>query len=320
MPEATFEVNGREVKISEATVADVAGHEDYEFPGDEPTPPKATPKAAAPAEIEEEASPSRQRDESVRFVSPHSPRIASMARDFGYSDAEIAETSKDALEEAVYRLYKQSQAKPKTEEKIEAKEEADDPFDLSEEELKDFDPVAQKAFKQIAKLTKENNALRKQVGGVTRHLIDVENMSNTQIVDTCFKNLGADYEGIFGKESASEIDKKSAEFERRQDIVNKVLSQGINPKDPRFQKAFADAAKRKFGFAAKASVETEEAVPVKNGRITKQQWDDAALAAPTKRNDSMPEKGIVTAKRVFLQKVRELDLNGESQHYPEFED
>jgi hypothetical protein len=309
--------------------------EQYDFANEpEVTLPEAPPVsqpadgAAPPAS----AGPVLPKGAGGKFLSP---KLVDQARTLGMTDDEISSYEPTELREAVrdaliYRLHERSAQPPVSTPApqpvapLQAPKEVERPqaATLQVDELdwgkgEDGVPYTEKDYpSHIAGLMKTVHAqgqtikaLQAQIGQVNQYVEGQVNQTLTQQADAFF----AENAEVFGSESADKIDRSSIEFERRNTVIGRLKDQKDGSFRQRLEKAaaiFVTQPKQPAPVAPRPASRNEQAQPV---IVTKETWDQGTLAPATHRQGAPEPKGILAAKRAFLQGDRELALaNGQA--------
>lgn len=269
-----------------------------------------------------------------------SPKLVAQAQALGLTDEEISSYEPQELREAVrdaliYRLHERSQPPPVSTpapqavpapKEVERPQAAtlgpqdDDTIDWGQADdgtkytENDWPNHLRGLMKTVHAQGKLIQTLKDQLSQVGKYVEGQVNQTLTQQADAFF----AEHAEVFGSETADKIDRSSIEFERRNTVIGRLKDQTEGTFRQRLEKAAAIfvVSKPKAAIAeAKPTPQpagrNEHAVPAQT--VTRQLWDQGTLGPTTQRQGAPEPKGVLAAKRAFLQGERELALsNGQS--------
>jgi hypothetical protein len=270
----------------------------------------------------------------------HPSYLVEQARDFGWSDAEIDAMPTESLGFAVTRMHKQQRqlrdemATQRTltnpppqqprQQQIPSPPPPDD-FDVNLDEDIVIPEIANAVKKVSAAAKKEINDLKERLARAEGREQERDNRELAEVLDGAFAALPPELRKFFGDKPGrdmTEADKK--EWNRRLSILNqtglnfkqssrgtinaKVLELATDIYGPAVQTA--KTAENPYGDVGVGSPGATNQKPAVPGRITQEQWDEAALAAPTHRSETVLPQGEELAKRNLAEKLR--NRNGQA--------
>ncbi len=257
----------------------------------EPTPPSAPegPPDSPPASSD---SPPRNPDGTFakRDKPKHSARVVRLAHEFGFSDATIDNLAPEALEDAVYDLVK---------ERLQAKADGSKESILAGDRAQPAPAKVQEAVEQetidwgkddegkplseddhapvVRSLAKDNAELKRQLKSLSARLAELEgrevarhNESLARRADRVFQK-NAD---LFGAGSVHELDRSSAEYDRRM----AVLQAAERIQGGSIEERLTKATERLFPGRQSAEKKAEPAV-----KQREKDWEEGSLSKPTHR-------------------------------------
>lgn len=253
---------------------------------------------------------------SPKPTAQHSAVVLSLANEYGFTDAEIAELDPAALERVVLATHRRENARarskapavappapaPEPEPELDwgEVEEIDDAGVKKKRKVSadDYDPGLAKIIKDLAK---ENRALKKAV----------EEDRTTRTRQAVFEKIddaiaALDDEETYGAGGGSDLDNESDEFVRRIALINASrVDWSKNPSASAVKSAFkkAHAVLRGKKAAADAEERPNPYAAATNGHIkptkkgpTPEEWAEAGLARPTARASKPAPKSEDAAK------------------------
>lgn len=180
---------------------------------------------------------------------------------------------------------------------------------------RDYEPGVVHAIKSIGKATRKELAdLKKKVAAYEQIEQTRATERLTREIDAGFADV-ADLEKFIGKGSRADLTESDAAYHLRLAVVQSLVTNPIKGASPR--KAIAQRAREMFGGSGRAAEPPEPAAPSPrsqaaqerprepNGRFTREQWNEGALARPTQRSGAAEPNGVEKAVRGVEQLFRE---------------
>lgn len=313
-----------------------------------PTPPEDDPFNIEPPAPVQEAAPKEDRprnpDGTFAKQEPDAPThpsyLIEAAKEAGFDDNEIASIPTDQLHAQVHRAQRAArlaqqqereafarihgQERPQQPREQAPPPEPDDNLVIDELEKEGYDPRLMKTMRKLIARNKELETIKSEIGNVAHRERERSVTTNTEKIEAAFESLGPDFHVYFGDGAASEMANGSPELRRRRMML---ADAGIN-----FDKDSVQAIKKKIKAAAEIAYgpvlnkkKPVEEVPdpyagvVKssktNGqRFTNEEWDAAAVARPTHRDNAELPLGDERAIRNLAKKMgKTADLSGQVQ-------
>ncbi len=238
-----------------------------------------------------------------------------MAAALGYSDEEIADTEPAVLESrikdqlAVLQLSRETtpstfqgddRRTPLTEPSRTHTEESGDSLDLSEEEAAEIHGPIARALKNQAKEIKQ---LRAQLNAI--HQVEADRANETA-VETADRIFGEDEE-TFGSGKARSIKADSPEHLRRLAVWELAKKQKGSVEECLRKAREILYGKKTLSREEKPAVDQRPATDrrVVKDEIDEEDWREAALARPTRRDAPVEPKGTRRAEKAVAKKLRE---------------
>lgn len=286
----------------------------------EVTPPTPV-QAEAPADTTQPAQPAQPRNPDGTFAHKHPANLVADAKSLGYSDEEISGMSLASLYGVMRNhlnqqlAFREQQARARDLEgqprqpAQPAEPEADE---LELDESVQWEPSLAKANRAAATRLRAQQA---RIDALEKRLEQSAQVSATERIDAAFEALGDQYAGFVGKGSVVDLAKDSKEFRRRNAILQQA---GIDiknlPPQASLKRAIQQAAEVFYEPSAAKPTEDSpyEGVEAKGKkpRVSKDDWDQAALVRPTNRSNANEPKGEALAISKLTQKMREQEANG----------
>lgn len=251
----------------------------------------------------------------------HPARLVQHAKQFGFTDADLAEYSTDALHREVEQIRqwnieqsRQKQAAP-VEKKVEPEEED---FDLGPEadELQ-LDDKTKKMLKRIALAPmKEAKAMKAKIeeklAALEQQHTQRRNSDLYTMLDDAFDTLPAKFKKIFGEGSGTDPEfMKTSEFKRRASVLREANLDPDKMTLKSSKRAILAAAESLFGFAkAPEEEEEEESAPKvkkktppkdpESGRFTVEDYANGKIAKGSDRVTGLAQLDVVEGVRRIL--------------------
>lgn len=286
--------------------------------------PADAPKLADEYVIDEEPEPDiePEPEPAPKAEKPNHPSyLLRMATDLGMSDDEVAGMDTERLGEVVHHLNAQIRKTDRENARAQAVETAKEPKPAppveDEDEWgtdpegnklseKDYFPAVAKTIKTQKQHEKELKELREKLARFEQQEIVRQNETAAERIDREFSR----HEKHLGKGRGREMDNNSSEFQRRVAVLSLVDR---------------DKSKDQLGAKIDRAVkllygESEpEPEPRANGRISKEDWDAAAVVRPTKRRSEDDPPGRKKAERSVAKALKEAGNDGvpEADDFPE---
>ena len=320
-----------------ASLADEYEHNDSQFDPDLDTPSEPQSAAVPPAPAPESAPPaplsSRPRDpETGQFVPAEpkpekSPRLIRQAARLGFSTQEIQDLSAEELEtrveaihehvlrehqQATYQRDVRQATQPRTFESDpdnrpligEPDARRPDEFRLFEEEDQlhpDIVSGTKKLHGLITAQEKRIKALEDMVQQLGQREMARVNETRNQTIDRVFNSLN-EYQDVLGQGNYADLKAKAPDALSRRIAVLAIAEREMKDKKISLEQALRDTVKTLYPRGSKPE-------PASNGnRISPEQWEQAALAAPTHRDSEEP-KGERRAAKAVARFLREKGEN-----------
>lgn len=300
-----------------------------------PAKPAATPAEPAPSQPSEPAFPPGAPKPQAGV---HDPRLAAAARDYGFSDEEIAQYSPQELQAAVgasYRAWSLAQQqwrqpepaqpppqKAPDEPQIDWGRHADETGSQRPFTEEDVSPAIAHVLKQQAK----------ELASLKAQLAERQQAEQRREAETMAERLDRLFEGrsdLFGKGAGRELRPESPEMLKRMGVLG-VMERLSGSIEQRYQKA----VEAMYGAAPVVASELEPKKPApprdpETGRIisreeserraAQERWQAGGLARPTQRVAADLPKGPQRAVRALAAHMRDSGLAVEDYGGPEEE-
>jgi hypothetical protein len=303
-----------------------------------------TPAEPASPQPEPSSRPVPPKDpETGRFVARdaepqpgrHSPRLVAMAVDYGIPENEIKEMLPLELERHVLYLHKQAlqisrdnnrqrllqsggdaldpmispvQDTPQPQPTQQPRRQAPPPEDEFTFDPADYDPNVAKALGIVRDQAKEIKQLKQMVQGLARNEQIRQFETAAQHLDRRF----AEREEVFGKGTVRSIDPNSLHATRRRAVV--ALLDQFKGQPGTFDEKYDRIVSELYGAGEEPERETSRTPRIV--REDEDEWARGGVARPTHREARNEPKGFERAVKAVSDKMRELELNGESGDLP----
>lgn len=244
-----------------------------------------TPAAEAKP-VEPEAEKPQEQDPAPQGAK-HTPHLLALGREFGLSDAEMAQASEESLAGWIQGAIRASRSQPQPTPPAPKEPEPEvDPLD----QFTDIDDNLKNYFRGLAKKA-ESAEKRAEAAEKRFAAIEAEraNMTANEQIDAGFSDLKNTK--FFGDGTASKFKKGDPLFENRLIVIRNLMANPI--KGVSLSEAVKIRAKELFPVAAEAVVdETPKAKSIEEILAARKgEWKNGKLAAPTQREtDKVPGK------------------------------
>lgn len=282
-------------------------------------PQASTPVREEPAPADT-TQPAQPRNPDGTFAHKHPANLVADARSIGFTDEEIAGMTLPALYGVIRNhlqqqvAFKEQQARARTlqGEDAQPKPAEPEPDELELDESVQWEPSLVKSNRAAAARLRAQQA---RIDALEKRLEQSAQVSATERIDAAFEALGEQYAGFVGKGSVVDLAKDSKEFRRRNAILQQA---GIDiknlPPQASLKRAIQQAAEVFYEPSAAKPVEDSPYQGVeakgKKARVSKEDWDQAALKHPTQRGNANEPDGEDKAIRNLGARLRERDANG----------
>jgi hypothetical protein len=175
----------------------------------------------------------------------------------------------------------------------------------------DYDPNVAKALGIVRDQAKEIKQLKQMVQGLARNEQIRQFETAAQHLDRRF----AEREEVFGKGTVRSIDPNSLHATRRRAVV--ALLDQFKGQPGTFDEKYDRIVSELYGAGEEPAPKpsrTRMGVGIAAG--TEEEWEQGAVARPTHRETRNEPKGVERAVKAVADKMRELELNGESGDLP----
>ncbi len=289
---------------------------------------------ASPAKVPKDPKTGRFTKQVVESAQQHSKSLSKLAKDYGFSDEEIAESSSEQLHERIHDRHVERQrwqsdraeqryiqntpdgasvaqtpvpqtssaGQPQSGKVSDPSPESEPAFDRQQ-----YDDGLVKVLDYLLDKVKEVGILRLQVAQHHGHIQGQIVRTATQQYDEAY----ARHPALFGTKSFDKLDKKSPEMLKRYAIHNLITSEAFKGEKGTIQELVDKATGILFGTTEEEPPQTPIPRP-RNGRPTPEEWDSGGLARPTQRSSPPEPKGTRRAERAVSAKMRESGFTDES--------
>lgn len=249
------------------------------------------------------------------------------AREVGYDDDDMATMSVDGLRVAV-KNAERDQAKLREQFALQrtltdphptrqdapalpAPEEDDLP-DFTSDQAEGLLPPIVAMHKALKKERERNKRNEERLAQVEQREKNRADRTAAETLDMAFEDLAEEYGDIFGKGDAAEF-KDKAEMKRRNYAIAEAGLDIYNlPPLPRLKAKLKAAAETLHPQAKKKEPKEDVgAYGDETPRVSKKDWDDAALARTTHRKGAPEPNGVAKATRNLEKKLQENDAAGD---------
>ncbi len=274
---------------------------------------KKDPETGRFLPVEKPAEPQPQKVEPTPPAAPkhsHSASLSRLAADLGMAPDEIDATPAEQLQDAVYQRHNAIKAMIDRERQLTPRETAAPPAPPPppEDELAELgelkDEIDPRFANLLRRVLRENKELKAVVGEVRGHLQQKANETRDQWIDRIYDEHGD--AGRFGRKADGK-GLTQDQLQRRQHVV-KLAALRAGPQAPEKQiiETIPTILKELFGPAEAAA-----APPEVNGkaRVSREEWDDAALLKPSQRMERPEPKGTRRAEKKVAETIRGWDFD-----------
>lgn len=249
----------------------------------------------------------------VAKSSVHPAWLTEQARDYGFSDQDMAEMDSNALGRACHVQKKRLdliQREFATQRSLESQPRQPEPATQPEDDLPDLSHVDETIASVLKRLVKENKELKGEVGGVKQGQQRLAQRTIADTLDSAFASLDEKYAKVLGKGPASDLDE--AELQMRNFVIKKAgLDFNNLPSVPKIRSKLEAEASKLLGAETTTSA-GPYAASQKNGKEppTEEEWERGAVARPTQRGGAAEPPGEQKAIANLTRKLRENGQTG----------
>ncbi len=231
--------------------------------------------------------------------------LIEQAREYGFSDSDIAEMDTNALGRACQVQRKRLdtlQREFATQRSLESHPRQPEPAPIPEDDLPDISHVDDTIAAVLRKQAKELRELRGEVGGVKQGQQRLAQRTIADTLDSAFSALDEKYLKLLGKGPASDLDE--AELQMRNYLIRKAGIDFNNlPSIPKIKTKLEAEAAKLLGAETATSAGPYSASQKESP--SPEEWERGAVARPTQRGGAAEPPGEQKAINNLTRKLRE---------------